>query len=378
MTRPLSPNLGLTLAMLALMACDESSTPMEAGTALDQPPATPSLVFPNTWMAAAPMPQEFRSQAHPLGLWRFDVAAGVVNGPGGHSTVYVLGGRFEQTPTDIPATTILAYDVPTDRWTIKAARFTGAATNGIGKIGGKLYISGGADLTGQPAQWTPTSSRLFAYDVAGDRLLRKADMPQRTAEGVSGVIDGKLYVLAGRCQEDLCRRFYRYNPVTNVWVTLPSAPNSHRHGAGAVVDGKFYVAGGGAFPFRSVDVYDPATNAWQTLGLMPPRRQFAVGAAVRSRFYVIGIAGPDRSASLTADRNTVVYRPSTLTWSSLSGFPGPVGEGGQFLLRPAAAVPVFLDGVPRILTVGSGHLYTDDTVKPAGTIDPTLSYILTP
>jgi hypothetical protein len=111
---------------------------------------------------------------------------------------------------------------------------------------------------------------------------------------------------------------------------------------------------------------------------MPPRRQFAVGAAVRSRFYVIGIAGPDRSASLTADRNTVVYRPSTLTWSSLSGFPGPVGEGGQFLLRPAAAVPVFLDGVPRILTVGSGHLYTDDTVKPAGTIDPTLSYILTP
>jgi hypothetical protein len=39
---------------------------------------------------------------------------------------------------------------------------------------------------------------------------------------------------------------------------------------------------------------------------------------------------------------------------------------------------VFLDGVPRILTLGSGHLYTDDTVKPAGTIDPTLNYIFTP
>jgi hypothetical protein len=53
-------------------------------------------------------------------------------------------------------------------------------------------------------------------------------------------------------------------------------------------------------------------------------------------------------------------------------------RGGQFLLRPAAAVPVFLDGVPRILTLGSGHLYTDDTVQPAGTIDPTLNYIFTP
>jgi hypothetical protein len=90
------------------------------------------------------------------------------------------------------------------------------------------------------------------------------------------------------------------------------------------------------------------------------------------------LAGPDRSATLTADRNTVAYRLPTRTWSSLSSFPGPVGEGGQFLLRPAAAVPVFLDGVPRILTLGSGHLYTDDTVKPAGTIDPTLNYIFTP
>ena len=379
MTRPLSLNLGLTLTVLALVACDETSTPMEAGTAAEQPLATPSLAFPNTWLAVAPMPAEFHSAAHPTGLWRFDLAAGVVRTATGGSTVYVIGGRFEQTPTDMPATRVLAWDVGTISWTKKAARFTGAATNGIGQIGGNLYISGGANFSGQTEQWTDKSARLFAYDVAGDRMIRKADMPHRTAEGVTGVMNGKLYVLAGRCQEDFCRRFYRYDPATNAWATLPPAPNSHRRGAGAVLNGKFYVAGGGSFPFQSFDVYDPVKNAWRTLGVIPRRRQFAVGAAVGGSFYVIGIAGADRGAgSQVTDRTTLAYDPASNTWSDKTPFPGPVGEGGQFLLRPAAAVRVVFEGIPSILTVGSGHLYTDDTVKPAGTIDPTVSYIFTP
>ncbi|HEV8177290.1 MAG TPA: hypothetical protein VGP44_06330, partial [Gemmatimonadales bacterium] len=80
-----------------------------------------------------------------------------------------------------------------------------------------------------------------------DRLIRKADMPQPTADGVTGVIDGRLYVLAGTCNDDSppfdcneansgnrgsSRRFYRYDPATNNWTTLPSAPHEHGYGAG--------------------------------------------------------------------------------------------------------------------------------------------------
>lgn len=369
MMRRLPLNLVLALSVLALAACDQTPMPTQPGTAGDPTLATSSFAFPsNGWTAVAQMPEK---------LWRFDLAAGVVN-TAGQSTVYVLGGRFEQTPLDLPATSILAYDVATDAWSTKAARFTGAATNGIGNLDGKLYISGGAVFTGQAEGWKEKSSRLFAYDVASDRVLRKADMPQATAEGVTGVIGGKLYVLAGTCLEATCRRFYRYDPATNAWATLPAAPNSHRHGAGIVFDGKFYVAGGGSSPFRAFDVYDPATNKWRSLGLMPPRRQFAVGAAVDSALYVIGIEGADRAGIQYADRNTVAYSPLTGIWRNKTPFPGPAGEGGQFLLHPAAAVRVLLDGSARILTVGSGHLYTDDTVKPAGTIDPTVSYIYTP
>jgi hypothetical protein len=73
-----------------------------------------------------------------------------------------------------------------------------------------------------------------------------------------------------------------------------------------------------------------------------------------------------------------VYNPATNTWRNHSPYPGPSGEQGQFLLRPFGAVRVFFEGAEYLFAVGSGHLYADDTVKPAGTIDPGPPYILTP
>lgn len=207
-------------------------------------------------------------------------------------------------------------------------------------------------------------------------------MPRATARGVTGVIQGKLFVLAGNCLEGSCRKFFRYDPLKNAWTTLPSPPHSHRNGAGVVVNSKFYVAGGGFSPFTAFDVYDPATNAWRTLTPLPSARQFAVGAPVSSKIYVVGIEGGDREGSVTADRSTFVYSPTARTWTNLGGFPGPVGEFGQFLLHPAAAVRVWNEGSGALFTVGAGHLFADSTFcppcKPNGTIEPTLNYLYTP
>jgi len=69
MTRPLPLNLGLTLSVLALAACGETTTPTQAGTAGDESLATTSLAWPSdSWTAVAPMPEQ---------LWRFELAAGV-------------------------------------------------------------------------------------------------------------------------------------------------------------------------------------------------------------------------------------------------------------------------------------------------------------
>jgi N-acetylneuraminic acid mutarotase len=362
----LRSTLALALAAAAL-SCRQSPTEPVAV------PATSSASVignPGTWTIRALMPQT---------AWRYWLAAEAITDASQHSTVYVLGGRLNQAPTDPPATSILAYDATNDRWTTKAARFTGAATNGIGRIKQTLYISGGWDMSGAPAGWTQVSSRVFAYDAAHDRLIRKADMPRATARGVTGVINDKLYVLAGQCNGiALCRNFYRYDPATDKWTSLPAAPHSHRNGAAAVIGSRLYVAGGGATPYQSFDVYDAATNTWSSRGLLPSPRQFAVGTTLSGKFYVVGIAGGEREGSVTLDRNTQVYAPATGAWSIATGYPGPVGEAGQFLLRPFGAARVVVEGIAYLLAVGSGHLFTGETSEPAGTIDPGPPYIFRP
>lgn len=369
MARSSRLSLALTLSALALCACGENPTQPEG--AGEQPAVAAAAFLPSgSWTIRTDMPDQF---------WRYGLAAEVVTTTAGQSTVYVFGGRFNHGLPNPAATTILAYDAATNSWTTRAAHFTGATTNGAARIKDKIYISGGnRNFTGA---WNATgvSSRLYAYDWRLDQVSRKADMPLATAEGVTGVINNKLYVLAGRCSgQSLCRNFYRYDPATNTWTTLPQAPNSHRHGAGAVLGGKFYVAGGGASPFRAFDVYDPATNKWKTAGTLPSDWDFAVGTKLGGKFYVTGIPGGERVGDRANLPGTFVYDPQTNNWENLGGYPGPTGEGGQFLLRPLAELSVLLDGRAHLLALGSGHLYTDDTVKPAGTIDPGPPYIYAP
>jgi hypothetical protein len=104
--------------------------------------------------------------------------------------------------------------------------------------------------------------------------------------------------------------------------------------------------------------------------------QFAVGSKLEGKFHVIGVQGGDRAGDQGV--NFFAYDSPSNSWENLGGYPGPNGEGGQFLLRPLAALPVLLGGQAHLLALGSGHLYTDNTVKPAGTIDPGPPYIYAP
>lgn len=358
--------LTFTLGALALSCRQSPTEPL----AVSASPSASVIGLPSTWSIRALMPQP---------AWRYWLAAQAITDASQHSTVYVMGGRLNQGPTDPPATSILAYDATADAWTTKAARFTGAATNGIGRVKQTLYISGGWDMSGAPAGWNQVSTRVFAYDAAHDRVIRKADMPRATARGVTGVINDKLYVLAGQCNGiPLCRNFYRYDPAADTWTSLPPAPHSHRNGAAAVIGSKLYVAGGGATPYQSFDVYDATTNTWSSPGPLPSPRQFAVGTTLGGKFYVVGIEGGEREGSRALDRTTQVYAPATGLWSGASGYPGPVGEAGQFLLRPFGAARIVVEGVAYLFAVGSGHLFTGETPEPAGTIDPGPPYVFRP
>jgi N-acetylneuraminic acid mutarotase len=229
----------------------------------------------------------------------------------GQSIVYVFGGELRDGTI---GGAVLSYNVSTDTWAYKGSNVRVSRPNGVGKIGSKLYFSGG--LYGGNAEY---SSELYVYDYGTDRRIQKPgmQMPKHTGDGVTGVINGKLYVLPGTCstEDGSCdlepnRQLYRYDPATNSWVTRRSSPHFHKNGAAGVINGKLYVAGGfndlrpvADRPVADLDVYDPATNTWTTLARMPAGGR-AIGAVLGGKLFVIASGG------------LYVYHPATNTWET--------------------------------------------------------------
>jgi N-acetylneuraminic acid mutarotase len=329
----------LTLSMLALVACGEDSNPTQPEMGADPMPAAMSVAAaPNTWTPrAGPVFDQYTG----------DYSLGMAPNSAGQSIVYTFGS----VSSDDGATggRVQAYNVSTNTWRFMTAAAHIYNPNGVSKIGNKLYFSGGYIEAGS----LPDATReLWAYDYSNDRMIRKADLPIFSAEGVSGVIDGKLYVLpgacngngypnAGYCVEEQTRRFYRYDPAANTWVSRRQAPHFHRKGAAVVIDGKFYVAGGFAgfdTPVAALDVYDPTTNTWRTLASMP-KGGVAAGAGLHGKFYVV-IGG-----------QTYAYNPVTDQWKTRA--PAPSGGFGS-------VTRVTLDGRTYLFmaTGNQGWLYT--------------------
>ena len=325
MPQPRPLHLLLTLSVLALAACGENVAPTQPETPGGPAPTAPQFALAsNTWAPRAPS-----------SLILSDL--GVFPNAAGQSIVYSLGGTTSEGGAYFP---ISAYNPATDTWTGTGdgAHVLGFSSNGVGKIGNKLFISGG-DFGGvNPTEFTAAT---WAYDPAAHRFIRKADIPKATAHGVTGVIGGQLYVLPGdcvadpldphACQDEATRRLFRYDPPTNTWISRRWAPHFHAFGAAGVINGKFYVAGGLDHfnPTAAFDVYDPATNTWRTLAPLPTAGQ-AIGAALGSKLFVIvGLEASDAPMSMTA-------RP-------MPGGPGPRPPGTMTASfgSPSMAVPTF-------------------------------------
>jgi N-acetylneuraminic acid mutarotase len=166
-------------------------------------------------------------------------------------------------------------------------------------------------------------------------------MPLVTADGVTGVIDAKLYVLPGTCpgefwpspgwcEQPQIRKLFRYDPAKDAWTQMAKCPHFHANGAGGVIKGKFYVAGGSGRDY--LDAYDPATNTWKTLAFLPTAGA-VIGAVLHEEFYVI------------SGTNTYAYNPVTNRWKTKASTTWPHDAVAQ----------VRFDGTGHLLAVGGVH-----------------------
>jgi N-acetylneuraminic acid mutarotase len=344
----------LTLGTVGLTACSDE-TVTEPSRAAEPSPTAPELaVASNSWINRATMPQ-----------YRTGVAAATVTNAAGQSIVYAIGGR---NPTWFnPQATVTAYNAATNTWTLRQPLPVRLAnTNGAGVIKGKIYISGGC----KDHECDFPTTALYMYDPATNTWTQKRDPPVHIPDeysdqyamgnGVTGVINDKLYVVSGCFQADVGHGyyetcdplFYRYNPATDKWVELPRPSTVVGTDAGSpflsgVIDGKFYVMGGMFYTHEAwFAVYDPATNQWTKLTTgFALNRDGAASAVVGGKLYAIGgtryNAGTEGYDILAV---TVRYDPTTGRWLRLADLPGPRTD--------IAASRIFLNGKARIEVVG--------------------------
>lgn len=325
----------LTLAGGILAGCHDDTTTTEPATSAAVPAAGPAAALvgtPNTWEKVALMPTARHSA----------VASAAVNA-NGKSIVYVFGGSDITDPDGIRTFgSVEAYNIANDRWTTRAgiAPFKTSAINGANMISGKFYLPGGGVNTGNGFLKLRV---LQVYDPATDSWTRKADMPGASSRGVSGVIDGKLYVVTGEdntyldggvpcedCGVVQTRRLFRYDPAQNRWTRRKPCPHFHISGAAGVIDGKLYVAGGQST--LTLDIYNPMTDTWSSGAPLPSAHSGGAGVVLAGQLYVVG--------GFTGA--VVAYNPTTNRWVNKASFPVPTS-------RFMAAAKATLDGKARIV-----------------------------
>jgi N-acetylneuraminic acid mutarotase len=269
---------------------------------------------------------------------RIELAAATVTDAAGRSTLYAIGGR---TTAGGVLAKVTAYNVATNTWTFRRllpeARYR---TNGAGVIDGRIYVSGGYGA------WGPERS-LYMYDPAANTWTRKRDMPVSGASGVSGVINGRLYVVTvcfDYCPATL-RALFRYNPGTDRWTTLTPPPEGlfTSFNGGGVIGGKLYLLGNYGPDGRHV-VYDPTTDQWTPRTPLARARGGSATTVLDGKLYVMGGNRIPALAPRDTLDVTIVYDPATDSWTRRA--PLPTGR------TRSAGGTVLLNGKPRIEVVG--------------------------
>lgn len=174
-------------------------------------------------------------------------------------------------------------------------------------------------------------------------------MPHLAACGVSGAIDGKLYVTTacnGFSTPKYAQNLDVYDPQTDTWTVLALSNVAHSQPAGAVVNGKLYVAGGQntSGVTGTTEVYDPAKKVWTTLRSMPHPVLGPASVELDGKLWVFGGVNGTTYESIVQ-----VYDPVTNDWKTWK----PPSK----LALPAASaysVAAVADGIPFLAGGGSG------------------------
>ena len=208
-------------------------------------------------------------------------------------------------------------------WTSKTPMPTERLDSVSGVVNGKIYVIGG---------WIPPqgakTNKVEVYDPVTDTWTEKTPMPDKGVHIACGVADGKIYVIGGQWSNNPMTAGFEYDPLFDIWTSIAPMPTArYGHDIG-VVNGKIYVIGGVGSAGYKNEMYDPATNTWTIKAPMPTTYRDHLGVAVvNNKIYAIG--GRHGYNSPPYDLNEE-YDPYTNEWTTKK--PMPTARAGFYEL----------------------------------------------
>ncbi len=276
---------------------------------------------PNSWTSGPPMPTNLVEMA----------SAWIGN------QLYETGMYDPFNP--VTSSPMYVYDITSNTWTRVLPERPYEGNHHAAEVyGGKLYLIGGLDA-GQ--------GQVQIYDPTTNGWSLGTPMPYPAGACATALINGEIYVAGGIVGEVAGSNIgYTtnaaavYDPVSNVWTSLPSEPFALNHTAFGTDGTNFYLFGGRAVGNQpdngsnTVQIYFPASNTWVTSAdpgstLAPlPQARAAMGRACyyNGDFYVMGgetVSGAGATANHVYNR-VDIYNVASNTWRL--GTPMPTAE----------------------------------------------------
>ncbi len=246
----------------------------------------------NVWKEAAPLPEKL----HHFSLTTI--------GP----RLYLAGG-YEGYNLANPADSLWIYDPSTNSWRAGKSMPSGRAAHAAAVIEGKLFVVGGVGVG---------SSFLWTYDPASNSWETvPTTLPTPREHLGAAALEGKLYAIGGRTGDlGNLTLVEVYNPETNSWEGALHMPTARGGITAGTIQGKIHVAGGEDFhgspncTFGQHEAYDPINDLWETLPPLPTPRHGLASAVVDDQWYIIGGAEKPNALTLVSTSDHVdVYQP---------------------------------------------------------------------
>lgn len=181
--------------------------------------------------------------------------------------LYAIGGDNEiNTNVD----SVEMYNTDTDSWSYVQPLDQALSGYAVNVTNGGIFISGGFNC-----KYVCLVSMFLYHPETGTTYL--ADMTHDRAQHCMEALQGHLYVAGGVCN---LRKFYTdqqacevYDPVADSWTAFASLPVPHVGAASAVLEEKIYILGGYCQDDYSesglVHRFNPSTQRWENMGKLP-------------------------------------------------------------------------------------------------------------